>query len=356
MRDVAILSFAQSRSMRADTHRNDVEALVPVVQEAVRSSGLGQHDIGFVCSGSADYLAGMGFAFLRGLDAGGTWPPVRESHVEQDAAWALEEAWVKLQTGEVDSALVYGFGQSSLGDLPLVLALQLDAYTVAPLWPDAVALAGLQARAGLDAGTWTEAEMAEVASRSRRDALANPFAQVACERSVEELLGEPYLADPLRKHDCPPISDGCAAMVIAAGDVAREHAQRTGRAVWIRAIDDRMESSILGARDLTRSPGIEESARRTRLHDGPVDVAELHAPFTHQELIQRLALGINGSTKVNPSGGALAANPMMAAGLIRIGEVADRIREGSARRGVATATSGHCLQHNLVCVLEGSDG
>jgi hypothetical protein len=43
----------------------------------------------------------------------------------------------------------------------------------------------------------------------------------------------------------------------------------------------------------------------------------------------------------------------MAAGLSRIGEVATRIHSGEAGRGVAHATSGPCLQQNLVCVLEG---
>ena len=44
---------------------------------------------------------------------------------------------------------------------------------------------------------------------------------------------------------------------------------------------------------------------------------------------------------------------MMAAGLIRIGEAAQRIIDGRANRAVAHATSGPCLQQNLVCVLEG---
>jgi hypothetical protein len=43
----------------------------------------------------------------------------------------------------------------------------------------------------------------------------------------------------------------------------------------------------------------------------------------------------------------------MGAGLARIGEVATRITRGAANRGVAHATSGPCLQQNLVCVLEG---
>ena len=43
---------------------------------------------------------------------------------------------------------------------------------------------------------------------------------------------------------------------------------------------------------------------------------------------------------INPSGGALAANPLMSAGLIRIGEAAERIRSGQADRAVAHATVG----------------
>jgi acetyl-CoA acetyltransferase len=65
-------------------------------------------------------------------------------------------------------------------------------------------------------------------------------------------------------------------------------------------------------------------------------------------------MGLKDSATVNPSGGAMASNPIMSAGLIRVGEVAQRIWRGEADRGVAHATSGSCLQQNLVTVLEGS--
>ena len=79
----------------------------------------------------------------------------------------------------------------------------------------------------------------------------------------------------------------------------------------------------------------------------------LHAPFSHQELILRDALGLKGDVNINPSGGALTANALMVAGLTRIGEAAKRIHAGESNRAVAHATSGPCLQQNLVCVLEG---
>src|SRR5581483_9979947 len=114
----------------------------------------------------------------------------------------------------------------------------------------------------------------------------------------------------------------------------------------------RIEPHQLGMRDLTRSPSTRLAAERAGAFDASPDIAELHAPFAHQELILRDELALPAGTAVNPSGGALAANAVMVAGLARIGEAAQRVMAGEARRALADATSGPCLQQNLVCVLE----
>jgi acetyl-CoA acetyltransferase len=350
MRDIAVVGFTQSPSMRREPDRNEVEILIPVIHELRKSLGFEGKQFDFVCSGSSDYLAGQSFAFVSGLDAIGAWPPVCESHVEMDGAWALYEAWVKMQMGYADTALVYGFGKPSMGDLPITMALQLDPYLATPLWPDAISLAALQARVLLENGLVSEREMAERAVRDRRNAKTNPFAQVKGEFEVAKLLSEPHLVSPLRKHDCAPISDGASAVVLAAGDRARQLCKRPA---WIRGIAHIVEPQDLGVRDLARSRSTELAAARAGVWRGPVDVAELSAPFTHQEILVERALGLGAKTAVNPSGGALAGNPLMAVGLSRIGEAARRIWDGSASRAVAHATSGPCLQQNLVCVLEG---
>jgi acetyl-CoA acetyltransferase len=349
---VAVASFAQAQNVRRDEEHNEVEMLLPVIAEVFGNIGITKDDVDFICSGSTDYLIGGPFSFVMALDAVGVWPPRSESHVEMDAAWALYEAWVLLQEGEIDAALVYGFGRSSLGDLNEILALQLDPYYLAPLWPDPVSLAALQARALIDAGRGSEADFAAIAARSRKDALGNPNAQVARDDSVDSLLGDEYVVSPLRRHALPPITDGAAAMVLAAGDRARQWADKP---VWITGFDHRMETHSLGARDLTSSPSTARAAEVAGVADGPVDVAELHAPYAHQEIILKAALGLDDRVTINPSGGPLAANPLMSAGLIRIGEAAARIAAGEARRAVAHATSGPCLQQNLVCVLEGGE-
>jgi len=347
MRDVAILSFAQTPYKRRESERTEVQMVLSVVTDAVEKSGLPKSDIGFTCSGSSDYLAGQSFAFVGAIDGLGAWPPIAESHVEMDGAWALYEAWIKIQTGMCNTALAFSFGRASMGSLPETLNMQLDPYTLGPLGIDSISMAALQARAWLDKGNHTERQMAEVAVRSRKNALNNPDAQLKGEFEVEKLLSEPYLIEPLHKHDCPPITDGANAVVIAAADAVPSGANP----VWIRGIDHRIEPHQPGFRDLTQSPSTKlagEKAGATRL-----DIAELHAPFTHQELILRDALGLDDDVRINPSGGALAANPMMVAGLTRMGEACREIWAGRAKRALAHATSGHCLQQNLVCVLEG---
>jgi acetyl-CoA acetyltransferase len=350
-RPVSIASFAQAKNVRRDEDHNEVEMLMPVISEAFGNIGITKDDVDFICSGSTDYLIGGPFSFVMALDAVGVWPPRSESHVEMDGAWALYEAWVLLQEGEIDAALVYAFGRSSLGNLNEILSMQLDPYYLAPLWPDPVSLAALQARALIDAGKATEADFAAIAARSRKDALSNPNAQVAKDLTVDTLLRDDYVVAPLKRHALPPITDGAAAIVLAAGDKARRWSKNP---VWITGFDHRMETHSLGARDLTTSPSTTKAAELAGVADAAVDVAEIHAPYAPQEIIVREALGLGDGVVINPSGGPLAANPVMSAGLIRIGEAANRIASGQAHRAVAHATSGPCLQQNLVCVLEGA--
>lgn len=222
MRDVAIVAFAQAKSLRRQMDLAEPTMIMPIVRELYAQSGLSRSDIDFTCSGSADYLAGQSFAFIQGLDGVGAWPPLSESHVEMDGAWALYEAWMMLQIGHADVALVYGFGKPSAGDMRKVLTIQLDPYYLAPTGVDCISTAALQARALLEASDYTERDMAEVAARSRRSAMDNPFAQVQKDENVDKLLDEPYWVDPLRRHDCPPISDGVAGAILVAGERARD--------------------------------------------------------------------------------------------------------------------------------------
>jgi acetyl-CoA acetyltransferase len=347
-RDIAIVGWGQTPPVRW-SEASEVQLLFDAIDAALAVAGITRRDIGFTCAGSCDYLTGGPFAFVTNLEAAQAWPPIAESHVEMDGAWALYEAWVRLQHGDIDTALVFGSGKSSPTDPAALYPQQLDPYFLQPLGVDPVSLGALQARALLDKGRVTERDLAEVAARSRRAAASNPNAQVAGDIDADTLLKEPYVRNPLRRHDLPPISDGASAIVLAAGDKAREISSNP---VWIRGIDHRCEPHQPGMRDLTRSVSTAAAAAKAGVGDGPIDVAEVYATFSSQEPILRDALGLGDDAVVNPSGGPLAANPVMAAGLIRFIEVAHRLARGDGRRGVAHATNGQCLQHNMVSVLE----
>jgi len=349
-RDVAIVGTAQ-RPSEVGTVLTSVELILPVIDEVVRKVGLERKEIGFWCHGSCDYMSGQPFSFVAAVDAIGAWPPIVESHVEADGALALYEAWVKIQTGECDTAVVFSNGKTTSGPIDQILTLQADPYFVAPLWPGFDTLAALQARTCLEAGVVSERAMAEVAARSRRDAKSNAVAWTKGDHTVDELLAAPYVRDPLRAHDLPTAVDGANAVVLAAGDIAR---RLSSRPAWIRGFDHRIDTQRLGARSMTESNSARVAARVAGVGDDKVDVAELLAPYTHQELLLVEALGLDaGRTRINPSGGALVANPAMAAGLARFAEAADAVSSGRADRAVAHSTSGPCLQQNLVCVLEG---
>lgn len=346
MRDVAIVSFAQAANVSRFAG-NEIELLLPVVGEAIARSGLSRDQLGVTVASSCDYLAGQAFAFVRALDAVGAHPVIDDSHLDMDGAWALYEAWVRLQTGEVDAALVYALGKTSAGRMHEIMPLSYDPYYVAPLMPDPVSLAALQARAVLDAGLATEMELAAITARCLNNAANNPNATRADSGATAATVGTaPYVACPLRAEDCPPVSDGAAAMVLAAGPLASQPL------AWLRGVDHRVEAHALGVRDLTDSPSIRRAAEAAGVHEAPIELAELHTQYPHEEVIARRALGLGASVRINPSGGPQTANPVMATGLIRIGEAAQRVHAGQARRAVAHASAGPCLQQNLVCVLE----
>ncbi|WP_280234293.1 lipid-transfer protein [Nocardia cyriacigeorgica] len=354
MREVGIVAFAQSPCTAADRRHDMAEILLPVIRRALDTAGITRDEVDFFTSGSHDFFEGRTFAYIESLDAVGAWPPISESHVEMDAAWAFYEAWSWLQLGEGDIAVVYGIGRGSLPrDLDQVMAAQLDPYVLAPLRPHRDAIAALQAAALIEAGAVSERQLAEVVSRSLASAIGNPAAQIAGEYSIDQLLDAPYITSPLRAHDVAPVGDAAAVVVLAAGASARGLASRPA---WVRGADHRMDGHYPGTRDLTRADTVRTAAARAAelAGFGPdrVDIAELHCEYSHQEPLLATTLDLHRA-RINPGGGPLTGRPATATGLIRIGEAAQHILDGRADRTLAHATNGPALQQNLICLLEG---
>jgi hypothetical protein len=290
MRTVAVVAAASAVAPIGDG-RNDAELLAPVVDRVLTATGCRRDDVGVVCSAGSEFLNGHVGTVMGAFDGFPGWPPRTHAHLEGDGAFALHEAWIRLLAGEAEVALVCAYSRPLADEPRRVLDLQLDPYVVAPLAPRPEDLAGLQATGPF---TWSQ-----------------PCA-------------------------------GAAAVVLAAG---RDGAVVTG-------IEQRMDAHYLGERDLATSPSVAVAASALGLPGTVLDVLEVHAPFSHQERIVVDAIGAAEVRALTPSGGALAADPIMATGLIRVVEAANAVLGGEARRAVAHATNGPCLQHNLLCLLE----
>ncbi len=336
MTDIAIAGYAQTPPV-SGVQETETQMLFPAVNQALENANLTRKQVGFTCSASCDYLSGAPFAFVQNLEVTGAWPPISESHVEMDGAWALYEAWVRLHHGDIDTALVFASGITSRCNWREVSAVQLDPYYLMPLWPDDISLAALQAQAMIEAGKASEKDFAEIVARRRGG-------------DAGALLGEPYVVEPLRAHDTPTMSDGGAAIVLAAGDKARELCEHPA---WITGIDHRSEAHYPGMRDLSTAHAARIAGEQAGVGKAPIEVAELAAQFSHEEILLREALGLSDEVEVSPSGGALTSNPIIATGLIRIGEAANQIINGGRKRVLGHASAGPCLQQNLVCVMEG---
>ena len=264
------------------------------------------------------------------LDAVGAWPPIRESHVEMDGAWALYEAWVRLQCGDVDSALVYAFGKSSLGDIRDVLTLQLDPYYTQPLWPDAVSVAALQARALLDAGKTHRAR-----DGGGRGALPPRRED---EPASAQVSGDFDVEDAARR----AVHRVAAAQARLPADLGRRRRRRARRrrpraAACARArrgspasttASSRTASACATSRSRHRRSSPREQRRRRRRRRSTSPNCTRRSRTRRSSCARRSAS--TATTRINPSGGALAANAVMVAGLARIGEAAQRIIDGDA--------------------------
>jgi hypothetical protein len=295
---------AVASDVRARDDRSPPEMVFPVVRDVVARSGFSRAEIDLTCAASSDMLEGRPFSFGFALDVTGAVPPVEESHTEGDGAWAAYEAWVRIQARAANVALVIAWGKSSEGALGAVMNTTLDPFYEAPLGIDHDGLAALQAAA------------AGVSSLTR--------------------------AAPC---------DGVVAMVIAVED-----ALRAPPMAWIDGVAHSTDGGHVGARDLARAPSARRAFDAAMAMAGwsDPDHVELHAAYEHQIGILRAELGVEG-------GARLERDPIMATGLLTLATAASALDSGDgsgalgashdARRALAHATAGHCLQANMVWLL-----
>lgn len=206
--------------------------------------------------------------------------------------------------------------------------------------------------------------LAMVAVKNHKNAVTNPKAHFRFEVTIEQVLSAPRVVGPFGILDCTPQSDGSAAVILAAADVADRY---TDRPVWIRGVGVGMDRVMHAHKqDMTTfAPTVKAAARSYAMAGiGPddIDVAEVHDCFTGVELMNYEDLGfcgrgeagkviesgetaMGGRLPVNPSGGLKAkGHPPGATGIAQCVEIFEQLRDQACNQ-VPGARWG--LAHNV---------
>jgi acetyl-CoA C-acetyltransferase len=212
--------------------------------------------------------------------------------------------------------------------------------------------------------TATREHMAMVAVKNHKHGVTNPKAQMRFEITIEQVLNAPMVVDPFGLYDCTPQSDGAAACILVAEELADRY---TDRPVWVRGVGLGLDRVMhQHKQDMTTFPPTVKAAKAAYAMAGlgpdDIDVAEVHDCFTGVELINYEDLGfcekwgaakmieeretyVGGRIPVNPSGGLKAkGHPPGATGVAQCFEIFEQLR-GESTNQVDGATIG--LAHNI---------
>jgi acetyl-CoA acetyltransferase len=195
----------------------------------------------------------------------------------------------------------------------------------------------------------TSRQLAEIAVTTRQHAMMNPRATMRGRpMTIEDHQASRIISDPFRLLDCSLESDGAAAVVISAPDIAKD--LRRKPVVVMGVAEGHPDSpSVISQRPDITTLGLAKAAPRAFEMAGvthaDIDVAEVYDCFTYIVMcqledmgfckkgeggafVENGALGINGRLPVNTHGGLLSEAHI--AGMNHIVELTRQLRGEAA--------------------------
>ena len=352
------------------------------IEKAVADAGLTLADLqaAYVGNCAAGLVTGQesvrGQVILHPMGVGKI-PIVNVENACASGSTALLQACVMVSTGLSDIVLVLGVEKlthpdkmrsfaafagamdiDELNDMLADLAKQSSgdeggAGQNRSMFMDVYAMA---ARAHMERYGTKKEHFAMVAAKNSFHGSMNPRAQFRDVMTVEQVLADRVIVEPLTRSMCSPIGDGAAAAVVVSARKARE----LGIAKPVRVVtsvmhsgwnrrDDEPDTVELCAREAYEEAGI-----------GPRDVSviELHDASAPAEIMNYEALGLcakgeggrlveSGATRlggripVNTSGGLLRkGHPVGATGVAQIVELTEQLQGRAGERQVQGARIG----------------
>ena len=363
------------------------EIMTRLVAEAVQDAGISKEDIqSLVFTLPRPYTRQKYFhTFLVGqlrLACRGSVMEVMGNGMT--AALAFDKACDEILLGRSDVALALGINMESAVSAAEHMMSSMrttgdvDFHTSAGFTP--IAWYAMDAMRYMHETGATREQLASVAVKNRHHASLNPLAQYRKPITLEEVLAQRPIVEPLGLYDVPPRGDGAACLVLASEEVAKSlgkpYVLVRGRGFYhdgshqINDVPNDMigfEAAARASRDAYAQAGITAA---------DLDVVELYAPCTIVEVLVSEAIGLvprghgaraafegetrlGGRIPVSTSGGLTSrGHPAYVTSLYNYVELADQLRGRAGARQVKNArfglSTGELGNYNaaLVHVLE----
>ncbi|MBI5604242.1 MAG: thiolase family protein [Deltaproteobacteria bacterium] len=370
MREVAIIGIGGTKFGKYP-HLSLRELGEEACLKAIRDANIKPKDIQLAYVGNAmqwEWGQGLliGHDVLREL--GITRIPI--SRVENGCATgtnAFREAWYKVATGYCDIAIAFGVEQMTVADSSMMLNIftgRQHAEREGDMGYSAPGLFAMIARRHMSQFGTTREQIALVAVKNRKFGAMNPEAQLTKAVTLEEVLNDRIICDPLTLPQCCPRGDGAAAVILASKKTAKKYTSTpilVAASVQVsgsyldegRLISVSFDSDVRGAQAAYETAGL-----------GPedMDLAEVHDCFSSAEILHYEDLGfcpkgegghfieeghsdLGGKIPVNTSGGLLSKGHIIGAtGISQIIELVRQLRGQAGPRQVKGAKV--ALQHN----------
>jgi len=339
--DARIVGWGHTRFGRLEG-RSLEDLIVEVGGEALTHAGLAPGQVEAIWLGHFNSgLVPDGFpaSLALGIDPALRFTPAtRVENACASGSAAVYAARDAIRAGRVRTALVIGVEKMTSKDTTGVTeALAGASYQAEEAGVSFPQIFARFASAYFQAHGDRSDALARIAVKNHHNALANPLAQMRKEigfgfcNTVSEK--NPMIAAPLRMTDCSLVSDGAAALVMVADDMAADFP----RSVAFRAAVQVNDYLPMSRRDLLAFEGPAEAFRRAYAEAGvgvgDISFAEVHDCFTIAELMVYEAMGLvprgqgaraidegivtrEGALPVNLSGGLKAkGHPVGATGV-----------------------------------------
>lgn len=363
MRAVAIIGVGAHPTGRFQDR--PLKALAyPAIWDAFGDAGVTPADIGVAYVGNA--LAGLltGQEGVRGqvvLQHSGLngLPIVNVENACASAATALRGAWLEVASGAVDVALAVGVEKMNVGDSARTIGAlsavsELDLSEMGMQFTASYAIhPKINLKSRMRDYGWTATDFAKPAVKNSFNGSLNPLAQHQRRLTIEEIVQSRIVVDPLTLLMCSSISDGAAAAVLCAAELAPRFTGKTPiriascvlqSGVYRLPGDERPDSATTSAYAAYEKAGISpEDLQAIELHDAmaPAELMlyerlGLCAEGEGPRLIDERITTLDGRVPVNPSGGLCSrGHPVGATGLLQICELVWQMRGEAGARQIA---------------------